>query len=391
MMKFIGSFALFFCFLGLQAQINYEPTLTETFAKAKREKKLVFVKYYNSDCPVCKSLEILFQDKALADFYNQNFVSYALNTKDMLEENTKFLQAANLTFSSVPFLLFFDADRNFLHYSHIQQDTRFLLEIAQNALKPAERTINLANKYKAGDRSIKTLYAYNNFLQVQKQDDLARLVAKDLFEVFPKNELASKKSFIITRDCVSDVDNGFFQFWIKNMDKAFSFYDMGKVKSDLAEIITKSIYYPNRPTWSLEKIRQVKEYILLTELSQKPDSFFWQEESKVLVEQKKESEALVLGKKIFDAEEEIPTKLFTLQHFAELCKEKASLRSLQNWLKSISLQSAAPQDQADYYFVELLLLKKLGEKQKFQKNFALAKEFYQKHQIDTQNLEGLKK
>ncbi|MFN3315418.1 MAG: thioredoxin family protein, partial [Raineya sp.] len=188
MIKFVCSCALLLCFFGLQAQINYEPTLMETFAKAKREKKLVFVKYYNSDCPVCRALEELFQDKTLANFYNQNFVSYALNTKDMLEENNKFLKEANLSFTSVPFLLFFDADRNFLHYSHIQQDVKFLLEIAQNALKPAERTINLANKYKAGDRSIRTLYAYNNFLQVQKQDDLARVVAKDLYDNFPKQE-----------------------------------------------------------------------------------------------------------------------------------------------------------------------------------------------------------
>ncbi|GAB4124656.1 MAG: hypothetical protein OHK0045_02160 [Raineya sp.] len=348
------------------------------------------MKYYNSDCPVCQSLEILFEDKSLSNFYNQNFVSYALNTKNMLEEDKKFLQEANLHFTSVPFLLFFDAEKKFLHYSHIQQNTQFLLEIAQNALNPSEQTINLANKYKAGDRSIKTLYAYNNFLQVQKQDDWARVVAKDLFEVFPKNELASKKSFIITRDCVTDIDNGFFEFWINNMEKAAPFYTIEKVKAVLGEIVSKSIYYPNRPLWSLEKISKVKSYILLTDLSQNPDNFLWQEECRVLVEQKKEKEALALGKKIFDMESEIPAKLFTLQYLAELCKEKNSLHNIQNWLKNLPVQQDAPQDQADYYYIELLCLQKSGKKQAFEKLYPDAKKYYQKHQIDSQNIDTLK-
>lgn len=388
--NYLFLFALF-AIPDLQAQIHYEPSLAEAFAKAQQEQKIVFVKYYNSDCPVCTNLELQFRDKQLSDFYNQNFVSYALNVKNLLETDRKFLEEANLSFNSVPFLLFFDKNRNFLHYSHVQLNSRFLLEVAQNALNPSERTINLENKYKAGDRSIKTLYAYNNFLQVQRKDDLARLIAKDLFDNFPKNDLATKKSFIITRDCVNDVDNGFFQFWIKNMDKAAEFYEMHKVKSVLAEIITKSIYFPNRPTWSLEKIKQVKEYILLTELSPNPDNFFWQEESKVLIEQKREAEALVLGKKIFEAEKEITSKLFVTQHFAELCKQKKSLEELQDWLKAIPMAQASVQEQADFHYINLLLLKKMRNRKEFRKNFALAKELYQKHNLDTQNLENLRK
>lgn len=375
----------------LLAQIVFEKTLSEAFTKAKKEGKIVFVKYYNSDCPVCKSLELQFQDKQLSGYYNQNFVSYALDTKDMLAEDKLFLQGANLSFTSVPFLLFFDADRNFLHYSHIQLDSRFLLEVAQNALTPSERTINLAKKYEAGDRSIRTLYAYNNFLQVQKQDDLARKVAKDLYDNFPKKDLATKKSFIITRDCVNDVDNGFFQFWINNMEKAAEFFPMTAVKRDLGEIISKSIYYSNRPVWTLEKIAKVKSYILLTGLSENPDSFFWQEESRVLVEQKREREALTLGKKMFDSEVEAPGKIFMLQHFTELCKEKESIRELQKWLKSLEIDDTAIQERADCFYIELVCFKKLKDKANFRTTYNKAKEFYQKNKIDTKDIDALKR
>jgi len=389
MAKLLIVSVLWFCVQSVVAQIVFEQSLSEAFAKAKREKKLVFVKYYNSDCPVCQNLEIYLNQPELSNFYNRNFVSYGINIKNISEEDKKFLQEANLHFTSVPFLLFFDADKKFLHYSHIQLNSNFLFQIAQNALTPQERTINLENKYKAGDRSIRTLYAYNNYLQVQKKDDLARVVAKDLYDNFPKNELATKKSFIITKDCVTDVDNGFFQFWIENMDKATSFQTIEETKNKLGEIITKSIYYPNRPVWSLEKIAKVKSYILKTELSKNPDNFFWQEESKILIEQKREKEALELGKKIFDAETELASKLFTLQHFAELCKEKTSIQTLQDWLKTLQIANAEAQEQADYFYVELVCLKKLGNKKLFNETYQKAKTYYRKNNLDTKSIDAL--
>ena len=390
-MKVIYSLCLILFSPALFAQIVFEKTLSEAFAKAKKEGKMVFVKYYNSECPVCKKLDVLFEDKKLSGYYNANFINYALNTKDITEEETKLLKDANLNFTSVPYLLFFDHEGNFCHYSFTQQDTDFLLEVAQNAMKPSEQTVNLAKKYQSGDRSIRTLYAYNNFLQVQKQDDLARVVAKDLYEQFPKQNLATKKSFTITKDCVTDIDNGFFQFWISNMNKATEFHPIEKVKKELGEIVSKSIYYPNRPAWSLEKISRVKSYILLTGLSENPDNFFWQEESKVLIEQKKEEQALLIGKKIFEAETELTSKLFTLQHFAELCRDKKSIGSLQNWLKSLSMSKAEAQEQADYYYIELICFQKLGDKQAFQKTYNNAKAFYEKHKIDVQVIDALKK
>jgi thiol-disulfide isomerase/thioredoxin len=389
----IKYFYVFLWLLGVsssQAQLIFEKNLSEAFEKAKKEKKMVFVKYYNSDCPVCKKLDEFFQDKKLSDFYNANFINYALNTKEISEQETKLLKDANLNFTSVPYLLFFDYNGSFCHYSFTQQDHDFLLQAAQNALKPSERTINLANKYKSGDRSIRTLYAYNNFLQIQKQDDLARIVAKDLFEVFPKENLATKKSYTITRDCVTDIDNGFFQFWIKNIEKAAEFHTIEKVKSDLGEIIVKSIYYPNRPTWSLEKIATVKSYIVLTGVSQHPDNFFWQEESKVLVEQRREKQALEIVRKIFEADEEIASKLFSIKHLAEISKDKTTLQTLQKWLKSIVMDKAEPSEQADYYYVQLMLFKKIGDKHNFQKVFDIAKTYCQKHNLDSKEIENLK-
>ena len=389
-MKFLYSVCLYMLIQSLSAQIIFEKNLSDAFAKAKKERKMVFVKYYNSDCPICKKLDVLFEDKKLSAYYNGNFVNYALNTKEITEEESKLLKDANLNFTSVPYLLFFDYGRNFCHYSYTQQDADFLLEVAQNALKPSEQTVNLENKYKAGDRSIRTLYAYNNFLQVQKQDDLARVVAKDLYDNYPKQNLASKKSFTITKDCVTDVDNGFFQFWISNMDKATEFHTLEKIKSELGEIVSKSIYYPNRTAWSLEKISKVKSYILLTELSKNPDNFFWQEESKVLITLKREKDALSIGQKIFEAETELTSKLFTLQHFVELCEEKNSIKNLQKWLNSLTMAKAEIQEQADYYYIELLCFQKLGNKQEFQKAYKNTKAYYQKHKIDTQSIDALK-
>ncbi|MFN3315197.1 MAG: hypothetical protein ACK40K_00130, partial [Raineya sp.] len=173
--------------------------------------------------------------------------------------------------------------------------------------------------------------------------------------------------------------------------KATSFYPLEKFKNELGEIISKSIYYPNRPDWSLEKIAQVKSYILLTGLSQNPDNFFWQEESRGLVKEKREKEALTLGKKILDeAGEEVATKLFIVRYFVELCKEKSSIKTLQIWLENVEISKASPEDKADYYHLQLLCLQKLRDKQNFKKVYKVAKEHFQKHNIDTQNIDALK-
>ena len=62
--------------------MNFEsyPTLSEVLMKAERENKIVFVDLYADWCLPCKVMdEEVFNDKATADFMNDNFINYKVN------------------------------------------------------------------------------------------------------------------------------------------------------------------------------------------------------------------------------------------------------------------------------------------------------------------------
>jgi len=258
--------------------LRFENNLSFAFEKAKHENKPVFIEYYNSDCPVCMKVGKLFDsNEKLVNFYNKSFVNYRIDTHDMSKTDSLFIVNTKLSFTSIPYFLFFDSNENLLHVSAINVDADVMIKIGATALNPNERDSGLANKYSKGDRSIKTLYAYSQLVKLYSNDSLTTILADDLYKLFPKNELGNKKSYTITKNCVNSIENGFFKFWIKNMDKLDEFESekhKGEGKEMLAEIVRKSIFSKSSKNWNKEKIAEVKKYILLTELSKNPDAFF---------------------------------------------------------------------------------------------------------------------
>jgi hypothetical protein len=195
----------------------------------------------------------------------------------MSKSDSLFIVNTKLSFTSVPYFLFFDSNESLLHVSAINVDADALISTGVAALNPNERSNGLANKYRKGDRSIKTLYAYSQLAQLYNNDSLTTVLADDLYKSFSKNDLGNKKSYTITKTCVNSIENGFFKFWIKNMDKLEGFESEkheGEGKEMLGEIVRKSIFSKSSKNWNKEKIAEVKKYILLTGLSETPDAFF---------------------------------------------------------------------------------------------------------------------
>ena len=278
-------FICFFCstyFLAANA-MQFENNLKTAFEKAKLENKVVFIEYYNSECPVCIKANKLFESNdKLNSFYTKLFVNYRIDTHQMGLVDSMFLVKTHLSFRTIPYFLFFDANENFLHVSAINLDVDFFIEIGLAALKPKERSCALANKFNKGDRSIKTLYAYSQLVQLYENDSLTTVLADELYKSFPKDDLGNKKSYVITKHCVNDIENGFFEYWIKNIDKLEGLESekhKGEGKKVLGEIVRKSIFSKKSKSWDQKKIEEVKKYILLTELSQNPDAFFKKNDS----------------------------------------------------------------------------------------------------------------
>ncbi len=335
----------------LQAQgLDTQPSLNEAFATAKVENKLVFVEYYHAECPVCKRLEPLLSDSLMYTFYNKNFVTYRLNTEKDRPEEKAFLDSLGIKPESVPMFFFFDKNKKFVHFSFTKQDVKYLLEIGEDALSPTERAANLATKYKAGDRTIRTLYAYSNLAQLYHKDSLRSILAEDLFKAFPTANLGTKKSYTIMKHCVSSIENGFFQYWINHIEQLDGFeteqHKGYKEKETLGKIIASSINDKAiSKTWDLEKIKAVKAMITKVEWSDNPDVFLWQQEAYLLVLANRNDEALQLCHRLLThPKTDISTAVYYLDFFIAIFSEKKDLLILKKYLDE---QASKVKDEAD--------------------------------------------
>lgn len=278
-MKNIYLAVLLFTSLFTSAQVVFERSLSDAFKKAKAQNKNVFIEYYNSDCSVCKRLgTLLKEDAEIISYYNSNFINYAINTYDEVSDAEKaFLKTANLHFDSVPVLLYFDKDKNFLHYSSGEINAEAVLNEAKKAALPQFNSSGLRAKYETGDRSIRTLYAYSNLLIVNREDQKLKKVTQDLFESFDKSELSTKKSYLILKRVVKDSDNGFFKFWLDNLDQLNGFEsgeNAGTEKSYLSRIVLIELTDPNIKKWGQAKKEKYKNYILKLKIVDDPNVFF---------------------------------------------------------------------------------------------------------------------
>ncbi len=394
-MKFVLTHIIIFSgFLSAAAQhVNFEASLKVAFDKAQLQHKIVFVEYYNAECSVCKKLEPVFSDNDMAAFYNEHFISYKLNTENIKKEDSLFIANARFRFESVPWFIFFDANGNFVHYSGAKNDITYLVDAGKTAMEPTNRAADLVNKYNSGDRTIKSLYAYSNLLALYKNDSLRSIIADDLFRVFPKEDLGTEKSYVITKNCVESIDNGFFQYWIAHIAEIKEREKNQKSAHEinvLGNILKKSINSNERKGWDLAKIRSVKQMILQTEMSKDPDAFFWEQESTLLVKENRNKEAMALfNRQIASDSEAISPSVYTITHFLNLFTAKNSLNSIKAVIDKLSLKKAGKAEKADLMYVSVLFYKKINDKKNATRMAHEAMSFDKANNIDDAKLRSL--
>lgn len=273
-------FVLFFAInlLSFGQEIQFEKTLKQAFIKAKQENKSVFIEYYSSSCPICKKVAMTLKNPKVVAYYNKKFVSYALNIDNgMTTEEENFMNASGLHFDGVPVFIFFDANSNYLHHSSVKADANTIMEIGRVSLQPNLRNAALAEKYQKGDRTIKTLYAYADLLRTYQDFEKQNEVADALYEVFPKSDLSTQKSYIVLKNVVNSIENGFFLHWIRNLNDLKGFETGAKAGTEttvLERILLKELSKPERKSWPKQKKDAVKKMIVDLGLTNNPEVYF---------------------------------------------------------------------------------------------------------------------
>lgn len=389
-------FTLLFIFISqllFSQKVKFESDINLAFEKAKKENKLVFVEYYNSTCTICLSIEPLFDNAEMADFYNQYFVSYKINTRDgMKSKDSLFMASQKLKFQGVPFFLFFDTERNFVHYSGAKAEVDYLINIGKKALNPEERTGSLAKKYNSGDRSIKTLYAYSDLVQLYQDVDLCNTISNELYQVYPKENLKNNQSYLILKNTVNHIDNGFFQYWYEHLYDLKDFEKGAKKGTEikvLEKILLESIQ-KDKDKWDLAKIQKVKAYTIGLGLSKTGNDFLWEEESKALKNEKKSVELFQLMSELLEENKNnVYGTLFITEFYLKLFNNKVELEKLSLELDNLKSKEMEPEQKGDWFLQKLIILQKLQQKEAFLKLKNEALTFYKQNQLDLNLIENL--
>ncbi len=328
MKKLILSFLTLSAVVG-NAQVQFEKTLENAFAKAKAENKLVFIDYYNSECTICQQVNPLLDTSTIGDFYNEHFVSFKLNTNNPDSQNdSEFLIQKGLQIEGVPKFVFFDTDKNFVHYSGVRADIAYVLQIGRDALDPNKRWSELPQKFQNGNRELLFLYEYSSYAQLFNDTELINKLADQMYEVFPKENLASLSSYRLLKNAVFTAENGFFEFWIHNQDKLNGFERgnrVGAEKEQLTRIIALDLNSSIKK-WTSQNLAAFREYMILAQYAENIDLLLWEKELDVFVSENQIIQVNRLFQKVVSQNSAEKQSLnYIISHFLKTVKAQENI------------------------------------------------------------------
>lgn len=195
-------FSLFILFISLsvfsQESINFEKgTFKEILAKAKKEKKLVFMDAFAVWCGPCKLMEKnIFTLRSVSEYYNANFI----NARFDMEKGEGQEIAMKYGVRSYPTFLFLNGDGEVVMKNYGYMGEKDFLTIAQEANQPKYRNSSNKELFEKGESNPEFLL---NMMSLYAQSDyeLAKKASERYFEAksnqsLTKDELGMLLYFI---------------------------------------------------------------------------------------------------------------------------------------------------------------------------------------------------
>lgn len=340
------------------AQVIFQKSLKEAFEVAKKHDKMVFIDYYNSDCSVCKQVMPLMDDVEIGKFYNQNFINYKINTKDESSQvDVNFLLGKGLHIDGVPKFIFFDKNEKFIHFSGISPEKQAFFDVGQAALDPAKQLSKTPELYKAGDRTLKLLYAYSSYALLFNNKELANKIANDLFNAFDKENLNTVSSYFILKNAVFTTENGFYKHWANNLDKLTGFEqgaNAGKEKEQLERIIANDLTNPKKQ-WTSQQLLELRSEIQKINPSLNVDNLLWEKELEAYVKDNKTQELnTLLTKMLHQNKSEVNSMYYIIVKFVSTLKTRENLLFLKSKVEELITQYSSSTKESEKVFVQKL-------------------------------------
>ncbi len=204
-MKKIISGISIFCAIAISAQeaIQFqELPFKDIIAKAKKEKKLVFIDAYASWCGPCKMMEKnVFTQKAVSDYYNTNFI----NARFDMEKGEGRDIASQFGVRSYPTYLFLNGEGELVSRNTGYMEESLFVAMAQDINSPGNKKGSLKDRFAGGEKDPEFLI---NIMKLNANSDYE--FAKKASERYFQNK---KKTEELTKDEI-----GFLLYFVKSSE-----------------------------------------------------------------------------------------------------------------------------------------------------------------------------
>ena len=235
----IGLFLSVLC-LQAKCQMQFdEGSFSEVLAKAKQEKRMVFMDCYTSWCGPCKALaKDIFTRKDVGDFFNANFINvkYDMEKGEGKELNKRY--KANII--GFPTLLLIDKKGKVVHQMAGFQEADVLIA-GMKAGKEGKSLFAYRDRYTAGERDFAFLKEYVTALQGAFLKNDIEQVILDYMKTMSLEKLQEKEIWDFVGTFIKDPYSPQFDYVIFNIDRLAA-----KVKFDRYQV-------ERQLSWALDK------------------------------------------------------------------------------------------------------------------------------------------
>lgn len=230
-------------------EIQFENLSFEALkAKAKKEKKLIFINVYMTNCIPCKDMERdVFTDGAVADFYNPQFINASYNYNEKEGQEVSEIYDINC----FPHFLFMDGDGKIVHSRMGFVNQQDFVKLAQIASNPKERLLYYEEEYPNRKADAEFLLQYLRILNKAKcvslefqfssenSEHLAKLnnLLKEYFALQPEEMLTSRVNWNAINDFTYDYKSREFSYLLKNAAAFKKLYTEDSVNSKIKDVL----------------------------------------------------------------------------------------------------------------------------------------------------------
>ena len=203
-----------------------ESSFASILAKAKAEKKLVFMDAYASWCGPCKLMEKnVFTDKNVADFYNKNFV----NARIDMEKGEGRDLAIKYGVRSYPTFLFLNGEGDVVGKELGYIQSKEFLELGQKNNNPQLVNTNLAEEFLKGKLDQDGLL---NFIKLYaSKDPILAKKASEKYFTNKKDKSFSGEEINVLLNFTQSVDDDNYKIFIANKAAITEFLPEKKLHS----------------------------------------------------------------------------------------------------------------------------------------------------------------